>query len=185
AVPTVCLRRTGLSVQSSSLLPLPVAEAALAPLRELGIRILNYLDDWLILAHLDVVLNHLAQLGLQVNCEKSKLSPVQRISFLGVELDSVSMSAHLSPERAQSVLSCATTFRCGSTAPGAHGILSRGHATGFDAHETVATLASYPSPRWSWRRGTFRVNITPSCRKTLSPWTDIVFLWSGVPLEQV
>ncbi|KAL0161609.1 hypothetical protein M9458_045334 [Cirrhinus mrigala] len=56
----------------------------------------------------------------------------------------------------------------GSEAPGAHGILSRGHAAGPDAHETVATLASYPS--------TFRVNIPPSCCKTLSPWTDIVFL---------
>ncbi|KAL0149358.1 hypothetical protein M9458_055396, partial [Cirrhinus mrigala] len=33
--------------------------------------------------------------------------------------------------------------------------------------------------------GTFRVNITPSCRQTLSPWTDVVFLRSGVPLEQV
>ncbi|KAI2647480.1 ORF V: Enzymatic polyprotein [Labeo rohita] len=40
-------------------------------------------------------------------------------------------------------------------------------------------------PRWAWHRGTFRVNITPSCRETLSPWTDIVFLRSGVPLEQV
>ncbi|KAI2645832.1 ORF V: Enzymatic polyprotein [Labeo rohita] len=40
-------------------------------------------------------------------------------------------------------------------------------------------------PRWAWRRGTFRVNITPSCRQTLSPWTDIMFLRSGVPLEQV
>ncbi|KAL0160844.1 hypothetical protein M9458_044569, partial [Cirrhinus mrigala] len=75
-----------------------VAEAALAPLRVMGIRILNYLDDWLILAHSwdlvcahrDMVLNHLARLGLQVNWEKSKLSPAQRISFLGVELDSVS-----------------------------------------------------------------------------------------------
>ncbi|XP_051505143.1 uncharacterized protein LOC127412641, partial [Myxocyprinus asiaticus] len=28
-----------------------IAEAALAPLKEVGIRILNYLDDWLILAH--------------------------------------------------------------------------------------------------------------------------------------
>ncbi|KAL0173041.1 hypothetical protein M9458_033352, partial [Cirrhinus mrigala] len=76
-----------------------VAEAALSPLRERGIRILNYLDDCLILAHLwdlvcahrDMVLNHLAQLGLRVNWEKSKLSPAQRISFLGVELDSVSI----------------------------------------------------------------------------------------------
>ncbi|KAI2660195.1 hypothetical protein H4Q32_025915 [Labeo rohita] len=43
-----------------------VAEAALAPLREMDIRILNYFDDWLILAHSwdlvcvhrDMVLNH-------------------------------------------------------------------------------------------------------------------------------
>ncbi|KAI2650945.1 ORF V: Enzymatic polyprotein [Labeo rohita] len=40
-------------------------------------------------------------------------------------------------------------------------------------------------PRWAWHQGTSRVNITPSCRQTPSPWTDIVFLWSGVPLEQV
>ncbi|XP_050967151.1 uncharacterized protein LOC127166107 [Labeo rohita] len=40
-------------------------------------------------------------------------------------------------------------------------------------------------PRRAWHHGTFRVNITPSCRQTLSPWTDIVFLRSGVPLEQV
>ncbi len=70
-----------------------VAETALVPLREQGVRILNYLDDWLILAqsqdqlceHRDMVLSHLSQLGLQVNWEKSKLSPVQRISFLGME----------------------------------------------------------------------------------------------------
>ncbi|KAL0181852.1 hypothetical protein M9458_021227, partial [Cirrhinus mrigala] len=65
---------------------------------EVGICILNYLDDWLILAHSrdlvcthgHVVLNDLARLGLRVNWEKSKLSPTQSISFLGVELDSAS-----------------------------------------------------------------------------------------------
>ncbi len=70
-----------------------VVEGALTPLREVGIRILNYLDDWLILAqsreqlgdHRDV-----GQLGLRVNWEKSKLSTVQIIYFLDVELDSVS-----------------------------------------------------------------------------------------------
>ncbi len=89
-----------------------VVEGALTPLREVGVRILNYLDDWLILAqsreqlgdHRDLVLRHLSQLGLRVNWEKSKLSPVQRISFLGVELDSVSMTARLTEERAQAVL---------------------------------------------------------------------------------
>ncbi|KAI2644612.1 hypothetical protein H4Q32_030720 [Labeo rohita] len=119
----------GLSL--SPLIFTKIAEAALTPLREMGIRVCNYLDDWLILAHSlelvcthrEVVLNHLAQLGLRVNWEKSKLSPVQRISFLGVELDSIS-----------------------SEASRAHGIRSRGHAAGFDAHETTATLATYSSP---------------------------------------
>ncbi|XP_067233929.1 metallophosphoesterase 1 isoform X11 [Chanodichthys erythropterus] len=63
----------------------------------------HYLDDWLILAqskdqlceHRDLVLSHLSRLGLWVNWEKSKLSPVQSISFLGVELDSVNMMAHV------------------------------------------------------------------------------------------
>ncbi len=45
AIPAVYIRRTGISVQDPAL-----REAALVPLREQGIRILNYLDDWLILA---------------------------------------------------------------------------------------------------------------------------------------
>ncbi len=80
-----------------------VIEGTLTPLREVGVRILNYFDDWLILAqsreqlgdHRDLVLRHLSHLGLRVNWGKSKLSPVQRIYFLGVELDSVSMTARL------------------------------------------------------------------------------------------
>ncbi len=95
-----------------------VAEAALVPLRERGVRILNYLDDWLILAqsreqlcaHRDLVLRHLSQLGLRVNWEKSKLVPTQRISFLGMELDSVNQTARLTQECAQSVLNCLKTF---------------------------------------------------------------------------
>ncbi len=40
-------------------------------------------------------------------------------------------------------------------------------------------------PRWAWRRGTLRVNITRECRRSFSPWTDLAFLRAGVPLEQV
>lgn len=78
----------------------------------MGICILNYLYDWLILAHSrdllcvhrNLVLRHLSQLGLQVNWEKSKLSPVDSISFLGMELDTVTMTARLMNERAQQTL---------------------------------------------------------------------------------
>ncbi len=64
-------------------------DAALAPLRLQGIRVLNYLDDWLILAHSrelvsrhrDIVLGHIHSLGLRMNAKKSVLLPSQRTVF--------------------------------------------------------------------------------------------------------
>ncbi len=64
-------------------------DAALAPLRFQCIRVLNYLDDWLILAHSrelvshhrDIVLRHIHSLGLRMNAKKSVLFPSQRTVF--------------------------------------------------------------------------------------------------------
>ncbi len=141
-----------------------VVEAALVPLREAGIRILNYLDDWLILAqsrallceHRDMVLSHLSRLGLQVNREKSKLSPTQRISFLGMELDSVNLTARLSEERAQSMLRCLESLQRKRAVPLKHfqrllGHMAssgapRYHAARIASYETASALASQPSP---------------------------------------
>ncbi|KAI2645622.1 Transposon Ty3-G Gag-Pol polyprotein [Labeo rohita] len=87
-------------------------DAALAPLRLWGIRTLNYIDDWLILAqsehmavqHRDVVLAHLKELGLRLNAKKSVLSPLQRTTYLGRVWDSTTMQARLSPARIESIL---------------------------------------------------------------------------------
>ncbi len=67
-------------------------DAALAPLCLQSIRIMNYIDNWLILAqshqaavrHRDVILAHMKELGLQLNAKKSVLSPLQRTTFLGM-----------------------------------------------------------------------------------------------------
>ncbi len=152
-----------------------VVEGALTPLREVGVRILNYLDDWLILAqsrdqlsdHRDLVLRHLSQLGLRVNWEKSKLSPVQRISFLGVELDSVSMTARLTEERAQAVLNCLSSFRGRNVVPLKQFQRLLGHMASAAAVTPLGLLHMRPLqhwlhsrvPRWAWRRGTLRVGI--------------------------
>ncbi len=56
----------------------------LSPLQQMGIRILNYLDDWLILAQ------------SEVNFSKSILSSSQRVSFLGTVIDSLQMTATVS-----------------------------------------------------------------------------------------
>ncbi len=67
-------------------------DAALAPLQLQGIRILNYIEDWLILGqseqlavrHQDFVLAHMKDLGLRLNAKKSVLPPVQRTTYLGM-----------------------------------------------------------------------------------------------------
>ncbi|KAI2668815.1 ORF V: Enzymatic polyprotein [Labeo rohita] len=178
-----------------------VAEAALSPLWQTGIRILNYLDDWLLIAHSrdllceqrDLVLRHLSHLGLQVNREKSKLSPVQRISFLGVELDSVSMTARLINERAQSVLKCLESFRHKTAVPLKTFQRLLGHMAAAAAVTPLGLLHMRPLqrwlhdrvPRWAWHRGTLRIGVSPQCRRLFSPWSDPAFLQAGVPLGQV
>ncbi len=150
-----------------------VVEGALTLLREVGVRILNYLDDWLILAqsreqlgnHRDLVLRHLSQLGLRVNWGKSKLSPVQRISFLCVELDSVSMTARLPEERAQAVLNC-SSFRGRNVVPLKQFQRLLGHMASAAAVTPLELLHMRSLqhwlhsrvPRWAWRHGTLRVS---------------------------
>ncbi len=119
------------------------------------------------------MLRHLSQLGLWVNWEKSRLSPVQRIYFLGVELDSVIMTARLTDEHAQQfqrllghMASTVTPLGLLHMRPHQHWLHSRVW-------------------RWAWRHVTLRVNITQECRRTFSPRTDLACLRAGVPLEQV
>ncbi len=96
-------------------------DAALAPLRLQGIRVLNYLDDWLILAHSrelvschrDIVLRHIHSLGLRMNAKKSVLLPSQRTVFLGFHLDSIQMQARLAPARISNFTACLARFKLG------------------------------------------------------------------------
>ncbi|KAI2645552.1 ORF V: Enzymatic polyprotein [Labeo rohita] len=178
-----------------------VTEAALSPLWRMGIRILNYLDDWLLIAHSrdvlcehrDLVLRDLSHLGLQVNREKSKLSPVQRISFLGVELDSVNMTARLTNERAQSVLNCLNSYRHKTAVPLKTFQRLLGHMAAAAAVTPLGLLHMRllqhwlhdRVPRWPWHRDTHRIGVSLQCRRLFSPWSDPAFLQAGVPLGQV
>ncbi len=98
-------------------------DAALEPLRLQGIRIMNYIDDWLILAqshqlavrYRDIVLAHMKELGLWLNAKKSVLSPLKRTTFISVVWDSKLMQARLSPPHIESILSHCKSIRLGQS----------------------------------------------------------------------
>ncbi len=60
------------------------------------------------------------------------------------------------------------------------------HGGGHDP-EVLKELRTAPDrvPRWAWQSGTLWVQVTPACRQTFTPWSDLSFLQAGVPLEQV
>ncbi len=137
-----------------------VVEGALVPMRKQGVRTLNYLDDWLILAqsreqlceHRDLVLSHL-QLGLQVNWEKSKFASVEDLfSRYGVGFGRTVSTPHRGtcsvgvelPEYIQRQDSGPTENF--SEAPGAYGGRSGSNPAWLASYETASALASWPSP---------------------------------------
>ena len=80
--------------------------------REFGIRIVYYLDDTLILAkspaesllHTALWALILTELGFVINWDKSQLTPLQIVRFLGVQIDSMKMSFSLPDDKIQMIL---------------------------------------------------------------------------------
>ncbi len=125
AIPAIRVRVSGISVQGLALRAVPVTsrlhqshggspcppESTGCAHSQLPRRLAHTVQSCRQLcAHKDLGFKNLSLLGLRVNWGKSKLVPTQRISFLGMELDSVNQTARLTQERAQSVLNCLKTL---------------------------------------------------------------------------
>ncbi|XDV44991.1 hypothetical protein PO909_013179 [Leuciscus waleckii] len=173
-------------------------DAALAPLRLRGIRVLNYLDDWLILAqshselveHRTILLDHLENLGLAVNWEKSSLFPRQIIYFLGIELNSLLMTARLSSQRTLDIRRAAGSFRCGAIVPLKAFQRMLGLMASASSVLQLGLLRMRPLqfwlrkrvPRTAWASGRLRVKVNQACIAALKPWEAKDWYQSGVSL---
>ena len=84
---------------------------AVGHLRKMGIRLIIYLDDILIMdeskalaqKHTAVVASLLTSLGFVISNEKSMFAPTQEIQFWGFRVDSMLMSLSLSGEKISSI----------------------------------------------------------------------------------
>ncbi len=176
-------------------------DAALSPLRAGGMRILNYLDDWLILAqsrdtllsHIDSLLIHLESLGLCVNRRKSILAPSQSILYLGVCMDSLEMRARLSRERVAAILSYLRHFREGSSVHLKEFQRLLGLMASASAVCHLGLLHMRPLQLWlktrvpwtAWTSGRLSIAVTRGCIEALAPWRNPNFFSRGVPLGLV
>ena len=81
-------------------------------LRKLQIRVIIYLDDMLLMSQTiqelliskDTVIFLLTHLGFVINLKKLMLNQVQKIEFLGLEIDSVAMKLSLPQRMAEEIV---------------------------------------------------------------------------------
>lgn len=174
--------------------------AALAPLQAQGLRILPYLDDWLICSRSEVqarsdvahVLSHVAELGLRVNLKKSSLVPRQETVFLGIHLDSRSLRATPSQARIVDIGRLLGSFRRGRSLTLRSFQRLLGMLAAASSLVPLGLLELRPLQRWLYdlrlhptlhRRRLIKVTYT--CDKLLRPWRRKAYLLQGVPLAAV
>ena len=129
-----------------------VVSCVAAFVRQQGLRLFCYLDDWLLVANsrellmvqLEFLLKTVQELGFIINWEKSKLTPTQGPLFLGASLDIPRQLARPSPQRVDTIIAAAGALR------------RKRHATARRWLQFLGYLASL-------------VDVLPDCRLHMRP----------------
>ena len=171
--------------------------AALAPLRARGLKILPYLDDWLIcsktpeeaISQTTQLLEHVASLGLRVNLQKSDLCPRQRTDFIGITLDSAAMVARPTQKRVDNILSLIQRFQKGTEHQLVEFMRLLGKLTSVTTVVPLGLLRMRTAQRWlngvglDTRRDRHRrVTVDQRWMTAIEPWRNRSYLLEGVPM---
>ena len=174
--------------------------AALSPLQSRGVKILPYLDDWLVCApsrsqvtrDTATLLSHVAQLGLRVNFQKSCLVPSQSTLFLGMTLDAITMKACPSPRRVDDILRLLLLFREDRCLRYVLYMRLLGKLTAAATVVPLGLLSLRPLQRWlnsfhldARRHRHRRLRASRRCLLALAPWRERSFLLQGMPMGSI
>ena len=169
-----------------------------AILHQLGIRMLRYLDDWLVQASSreeclrarDVVLDLCREFGIRVNYEKSALDPSQVATYLGVDLDSVRLRASPTLKRRDKVLSLIEEFLSCERQPAAFWRTLLGHLASLiqlvpGGRLRMRSLQLSLYKNWDFQSEETLVAWSPQCREDLLWWSQDHRLLEGISLSAV
>ena len=163
-----------------------------------GIRLLRYLDDWLILAssedelnrHVRMLLSLCHDLGIVVNLEKSDLEPKRRAVYLGMMIDTVEGKVFPTEQRVENMLSIGTKFLSMLEPPAHMWQVLLGHMASLERLVPGGRLRMRSLQfclRASWSPETdppsLPVAWSREVKEDLTWWLVEEHLWVGVPLS--
>ena len=161
-----------------------------------GVRMLRYLDDWLILASSkiaciqsrDRLLSVCTELGIQVNLTKSSLVPSQSLVYLGMEIHSLPFIARPTPARANNLIRLRDEFLSTPSPPASLWRRLLGHLSSLTLLVSggmirMRLLQLCLKDQWDFLDDQFQVSWSPLCRKDLLWWSREVQLREGVSLS--
>ena len=163
-------------------------------LHQLGIRMLRYLDDWLILASSqeeacwarDKVLSLCRELGIVVNLEKSTVTPSQVITYLGIRIEPQTFRASATPSRIEK-FSIAEEFLSSKVQSAKFWRVLLGHLTSLsrrvpNVQLRMRALQLALSRGWDFRDEDILVPWDPPSRYDLRWWCTEGRLEEGISL---
>ena len=167
-----------------------------AILHKYGVRMLRYLDDWLILASSELaclqsrdrLLTVCTELGFQVNLTKSSLVPTQSLVYLGMEIRSLPFIARPTPVRVSHLLRLIEEFLSTPSPPASLWRRLLGHLSSLTLLVSggmlrMRLLQLCLKDQWDFLDDQFQVSWPPLCREDLLWWARVAQRREGVSLS--
>ena len=167
-----------------------------AILHKYGVRMLRYLDDWLILASSELaclqsrdrLLTVCTELGIRVNLTKSSLVPTQSLVYLGMEIRSLPFIARPTPARVSNLLHLIEEFLSTPSPPASLWCRLLGHLSSLTllvpgGMLRMRLLQLCLKDQWDFLDDQFQVSWSPLCREDLIWWDRVAQRREGVSLS--